>query len=786
MVDNKTKLTDLQQQRAELSQRFTPSHPAVAALDAQIAALTSAQNQLGKSVSVLPDTEQTALRLMRDVRVNTELYTNLLNSAQQLRIAKAGQLGNVRVVDFAEAADDPVRPKRLIVILISAGVGLVLGILVAFVRKSLYGGVERPEEIEKQLGVRVFAIVPRSSEQLRLQRKVGLRHEGLHVLAAQAPEDAAVEGIRGLRTSLQLQLADAKNNVVMLTGSRPEAGKSFLSVNLATLVASARKRVLLIDADMRRGDIHSHFGVRHSPGLSDVLMGGDAQEALLRDVLPGVDLLTKGSLPSHPSELLESDRFKEDAGRDGAPLRPRDHRHAAGTRGHRRDRDRQACRDEPAGGSSWQEPGTGDRRNHQAAASRRSEHEGRAADRRSAVQAARWAAPTPAITDTKASPNDHGAEGGAQQTRAAADLQKYEEHTMDNEGRFDHRHHWAGRFVSGRTAARKGLRSAWHQAPQFALQHRPDRPSVSRSARSGPAAVSAPRRPDRLDQPPARSCSASSRTRSTTSRRRATWRCRSRSRNTRPMPTASARCAFSKRSAFSGWRRRPASTRHRLRNCTASCRKCRRRKPRRSIRAARMRSPSSIAYWITVNYREAYGMYACNGILFNHESPVRGETFVTRKITRAIARIAVGLQDDLYLGNLSALRDWGHARDYVEMQWLMLQQEQPEDFVIATGVQYSVREFVQQAAAELGVHVRFEGEGVDEVGIVEKRGRARDQAGAGRRDRACRSALLPPDRSRNAARRSVEGACQARLASDHAVRVTRQGNGALGLSDRPA
>ncbi|MBB3255235.1 GDPmannose 4,6-dehydratase [Paraburkholderia bannensis] len=136
------------------------------------------------------------------------------------------------------------------------------------------------------------------------------------------------------------------------------------------------------------------------------------------------------------------------------------------------------------------------------------------------------------------------------------------------------------------------------------------------------------------------------------------------------------------------------------------------------------RSPYAVAklyaYWITVNYREAYGMYACNGILFNHESPVRGETFVTRKITRAIARIAAGLQDCLYLGNLSALRDWGHARDYVEMQWLMLQQEQPEDFVIATGVQYSVREFVERAAAELGITVRFEGVGEKEIGIVER------------------------------------------------------------------
>jgi GDPmannose 4,6-dehydratase len=134
------------------------------------------------------------------------------------------------------------------------------------------------------------------------------------------------------------------------------------------------------------------------------------------------------------------------------------------------------------------------------------------------------------------------------------------------------------------------------------------------------------------------------------------------------------------------------------------------------------RSPYAVAklyaYWITVNYREAYGLYACNGILFNHESPLRGETFVTRKITRAMARIALGLQDCLYLGNLSALRDWGHARDYVEMQWLMLQQQQAEDFVIATGVQVSVREFVQQAAAELGIAIAFSGKGTQEVGAV--------------------------------------------------------------------
>jgi len=145
--------------------------------------------------------------------------------------------------------------------------------------------------------------------------------------------------------------------------------------------------------------------------------------------------------------------------------------------------------------------------------------------------------------------------------------------------------------------------------------------------------------------------------------------------------------------------------------------------PQRETTPFYPRSPYAVAklyaYWITVNYREAYGMYACNGILFNHESPVRGETFVTRKITRALARISLGLQECVYLGNLDAKRDWGHARDYVEMQWLMLQQEQPDDFVICTGVQYSVRDFVDAAAEPLGLKLRWEGSGVEEIGVVQ-------------------------------------------------------------------
>lgn len=145
--------------------------------------------------------------------------------------------------------------------------------------------------------------------------------------------------------------------------------------------------------------------------------------------------------------------------------------------------------------------------------------------------------------------------------------------------------------------------------------------------------------------------------------------------------------------------------------------------PQRETTPFHPRSPYAVAklyaYWIAVNYREAYGMYACNGILFNHESPRRGETFVTRKITRGLSNIAQGLEDCLYMGNIDALRDWGHAKDYVRMQWLMLQQDAPEDFVIATGIQHSVRDFIKWTADELGIQVRFEGDGVDEIAVVE-------------------------------------------------------------------
>jgi GDP-mannose 4,6-dehydratase len=191
------------------------------------------------------------------------------------------------------------------------------------------------------------------------------------------------------------------------------------------------------------------------------------------------------------------------------------------------------------------------------------------------------------------------------------------------------------------------------------------------------------------------------------------------------------------------------------------------------------RSPYAVAklyaYWITVNYREAYGMYACNGILFNHESPMRGETFVTRKITRALARIKLGLQDCLFLGNLDSKRDWGHAKDYVEMQWLMLQQDTADDFVIATGVQYSVRQFVDAAAKE-SASSHLEGQGVDEKGYDAQ----------GKVHRPGRSALLPADRSRNPAGRRDQGQGETGLDAEGDLRRTCGRNGARGSQGRRA
>ncbi|MFM0198504.1 polysaccharide biosynthesis tyrosine autokinase [Paraburkholderia fungorum] len=309
VVDSKAKLTELKQQRLEMAQRFTETHPAITGIDAQISALESQQSDFNARVANLPNTEQSALRLLRDVRVDTELYTNLLDSAQQLRIVKAGEVGNVRVVDFAVVPESPVKPKKILLIPVFGVAGLIFGLVAAFVRKSLYGGVENAEAIEESIGIPVYAVIPRSEAQLKLARALERGRAGQHVLVVSAPEDVAVEGVRSLRTALKFNTVGARNNIVMVTGPRPEVGKSFLSVNLAAVLATAGERVLLIDADMRRGDIHTYLGISKLPGLSELLSGHEAASLLNRDVLPGLDVIVKGALPQNPAELLANGRL---------------------------------------------------------------------------------------------------------------------------------------------------------------------------------------------------------------------------------------------------------------------------------------------------------------------------------------------------------------------------------------------------------------------------------------------------------------------------------------------
>lgn len=244
IVDSKTKLIELQQQRSALAQRYTVEHPSIQAIDAQIDELQEQQRSFGAKVAALPNIQQQALRLMRDVRVDTDLYTKLLDSTQQLRVLKAGQLGNVHTIDYAEVAEKAVKPKKALVIALSGLIGVVLGCAIAFVRSTLNRGLETPSEIEGAVGVPVYAIVSRSARQRTLQQSARGGGSGLNVLAVAQPDDVAVEGIRSLRTALQLGLLKSHNNIVMLTGPRPDVGKSFLSVNLATVLSADRKSVV--------------------------------------------------------------------------------------------------------------------------------------------------------------------------------------------------------------------------------------------------------------------------------------------------------------------------------------------------------------------------------------------------------------------------------------------------------------------------------------------------------------------------------------------------------------
>jgi tyrosine-protein kinase Etk/Wzc len=254
-----------------------------------------------------PNVEQDLLRLTRDVKVNNELYTGLLNSFQQLRLVKEGKVGNVRIVDVAAVPERPVKPQRKQLVAIAAVLGLLAGLGLAFLRNSLRPGIKNADDIEQHLGLPVFATVPHSKEQAALTSNMATQKPGVHLLASTHPEDPGIESLRSLRTALQFAMLDAPNNLVLIIGATPAIGKSFTSANFAAVLGAGGKRVLLVDADMRKGHIHKFFGLSRGHGLSELIAGSQPlAQVLHKSVSAQVDLITTGTLPPNPAELLMS------------------------------------------------------------------------------------------------------------------------------------------------------------------------------------------------------------------------------------------------------------------------------------------------------------------------------------------------------------------------------------------------------------------------------------------------------------------------------------------------
>jgi tyrosine-protein kinase Etk/Wzc len=237
--------------------------------------------------------------------VATTIYTQLLSRAQELKVAKAGTVGNIRIIDTALATDKPIKPNKTMIALLSLGVGLFLGTGIAFLRRALHKGVEDPDSIEKYVGVPVYANIPLSNKQELLAKDLKSGKIEHSILCEHDPKDIGMEGLRSLRTNLHFALLEAKNNIVMITGPAPGVGKSFVSTNFAHTVGHSGQKVLLIDADMRKGHINKAYGMERAPGLSELIIGDvsktDAVRASCHD---NVDILTTGSIPPNPSELL--------------------------------------------------------------------------------------------------------------------------------------------------------------------------------------------------------------------------------------------------------------------------------------------------------------------------------------------------------------------------------------------------------------------------------------------------------------------------------------------------
>ncbi|CAN7281222.1 polysaccharide biosynthesis tyrosine autokinase [Variovorax sp. LjRoot84] len=311
-VDRQTKLLDAQQRRRELEARFTSAHPAVQTLDSQIAALKTDMGEIQARIKGLPAIQQEAVRMERDVKVNTELYQQLLNNALQLRLVKEGKIGNVRVLDEAVVPQVPVKPNRKVIVAAALALGLFLGIVAAFVRSSfIEQRLRDPHEVEADTGLPVFSTIPLSPAQSAIAKRRLSGATGVRLLAIESPDDPAVESLRSLRTAMQFAMLESPNNRVLITGPTPGVGKSFVTANFAALMAAAGKRTLLIDADLRRGHTHQYFGLQRHGGLSELIAGSlTVQQTVHRQVVPNLDFLATGQLPPNPSELLVSDSFK--------------------------------------------------------------------------------------------------------------------------------------------------------------------------------------------------------------------------------------------------------------------------------------------------------------------------------------------------------------------------------------------------------------------------------------------------------------------------------------------
>ena len=312
VVELETAISELSLKRSEMERRFTRQHPNYLALMEQKQQLEARRDDLLKRVGGLPETQQELLRLSRDVKVSTEIYTAMLNKSQELDVVRAGTVGNVRIIDNAVVdTSQPVKPKKALIVVLATLLGGMLGVAIALLRHALNRGIENPELIE-QLGLPVYAAVPFSKEQQALERITGkkVHVQGAQLLAASNPADLSIEALRSLRTSLHFAMMEAKNNILMISGPSPAVGKSFISANLAAIVAQTGQRVVLIDADMRKGYVHKLLNIQPEPGLSNLLVSTHT----LPDVIHKTDVdnlhfIARGQIPPNPSELLMHANF---------------------------------------------------------------------------------------------------------------------------------------------------------------------------------------------------------------------------------------------------------------------------------------------------------------------------------------------------------------------------------------------------------------------------------------------------------------------------------------------